>query len=75
LIKCFFGAEGVNHKIDGLPINKYLSLILKDARDQSTDPIVLLLGETAYKWNIKSKYKDLNCRITKLKQEVKCIIS
>lgn len=44
VIRCFFGGDGATATIDGVSINKYLSAILKDARDQSTDMLVLLFG-------------------------------
>ena len=67
IIRCFFGAEGTTATIDGISINKYLSNILKDGRDQSTDVLVLLLGERSYKWGLKTKYRELNSKLFKLR--------
>lgn len=44
VIRIFFGGEGVDAMVEGVSINKYLSSILNDAKDQSTDVLVLLLG-------------------------------
>jgi hypothetical protein len=74
IIRCFFGGEGTTATIDGISINKYLSVILNDAREQSTDLLVLLLGENAYKWGVASKYRELTSKLHKIKAVVKAII-
>jgi len=40
-----------------------LSNILRDARDQSTDVLVLLFGERSYKWGLKPKYRELSSKL------------
>lgn len=74
VIKIFFGGEGVDAMVEGVSINKYLSAILKDAKDQSTDVLVLLLGEKAYHLGLRKKYRELKSRLKKLRDEVKSII-
>lgn len=75
IVRCFVGGEGTTATIDGVSINKYLSTILKDAKDQSTDYLVLLLGEKAYQWGITQKYRRLMSKLARVKNEVKSIIS
>lgn len=47
---------------------------MTQARNQSTDLLVILLGERAYKWGIKSKYRKLNKQLATLRLVVKEII-
>ena len=75
VMQCFFGSGGLNETIDGLSINKYLSSILRDARTQASDPLVLILGLKVYSFGLSSKYRELTERIRKIKLKVGEVIS
>jgi len=47
---------------------------LSQARNQSTDLLVVLLGEKAYQWGLRSKYRKLNKQLATLRFIVKDII-
>jgi hypothetical protein len=53
VIKLFFGCEAKELSIDGVTLNTYLSSILAEARNQSSDWVVLLFGEKVYKWGFR----------------------
>lgn len=44
VVGLFFGAEDLDMSIDDITINKYITRVLADSREQSSDWAVLLLG-------------------------------
>lgn len=74
MIRCFFGGENADIQIEGKTINAYLSEILTQARNQSTDLLVILFGEKAYHWGLRSKYRKLTKQLATLRHVVKDII-
>lgn len=57
-----------------MPIYKYISEVMKEAKKQSTDYLILLLGEKPYNWGLLPKYRKLKAKIARVKKEVKSII-
>jgi hypothetical protein len=53
VIKLFFGCEAKELTIDGASLSTYLSNILAEARNQSSDWLVLLFGEKVYEWGVR----------------------
>lgn len=47
---------------------------MTQARNQSTDLLVILLGERAYHWGLRSKYRKLSQQLATLRLVVKEII-
>lgn len=47
---------------------------MKEAKKQSTDYLILLLGEKPYNWGLLPKYRKLKAKIARVKKEVKSII-
>lgn len=74
IIKMFFGADNADLSIDGMTVNRCITEVLAESREQSSDWAVLMLKEKAYQWGVKPKYRELYKKIMKMRGELKNLL-
>jgi hypothetical protein len=57
MLKCFFGRDDFNEQIKGKEFSETILELVEEAIRISFSPLVLVLGEKAFQWNLTKQIK------------------